>query len=84
MQLADNVVQIAGVSAGANFQAGGQVDILVLFTTPFAGQPGKGNCQRKFDSTLTSQFGTIDAAASALGFPNAQALQAAIAVFCQG
>src|SRR5215469_11597574 len=48
----------------------------------FAGQPGKPNCHGKSVSALASEFGGLDAAASALGFSSVQALQDAIRAFC--
>ena len=50
----------------------------------FAGQPGAVNCQSVSVSVLAHEFGTIDAAASALGFPSVKALQNAIRAFCRG
>jgi predicted outer membrane repeat protein len=50
----------------------------------FAGQPGKPNCHGKSVSALAKEFGGLDAAASALGFPSVQALQNAIWAFCSG
>jgi hypothetical protein len=48
----------------------------------FAGEPGAANCQGVSDSALSNQFGTINVAASALGFPSVKALQNAIRAFC--
>src|SRR5262245_10269632 len=50
----------------------------------FAGTPGTANCEGKSVSALARQFGGLDAAASALGFPSVQALQEAIRAFCEG
>ena len=50
----------------------------------FAGQPGKANCPGTSASALSNQFGTLAAAASALGFPSVKALQNAIRAFCKG
>jgi hypothetical protein len=49
----------------------------------FAGQPGGKNCQGVSVSSLTNQYGSIRAAASALDFPNVPALQIAIEAFCR-
>jgi hypothetical protein len=54
------------------------------FQDSFAGQPGAPNCQGKSVSALSNQYGTLDAAAAALGFPSAKALQDAIRAFCSG
>jgi hypothetical protein len=53
-------------------------------TAPFAGVPGAANCKGKTVSALSQQFGTLDAAAAALGFPSVKALQSAIKTFCAG
>jgi hypothetical protein len=50
----------------------------------FAGKPGKPNCHGQSVSALSNQYGSLTAAASALGFPNVQALQDAIRAFCRG
>jgi predicted outer membrane repeat protein len=50
----------------------------------FAGQTGHSNCFDESVSTLTGQFGSLDAAASALGYSSVRALQSAIAAFCRG
>jgi hypothetical protein len=51
---------------------------------PFAGTPGAANCKGQTVSTLSQQFGTLDAAAAAFGFPSVKALQSAIKSFCAG
>jgi hypothetical protein len=48
-----------------------------------AGTPGKPNCHGQSVSALAEQFGDLDAAAAALGFPGVQALQHAIQAFCK-
>ena len=48
----------------------------------FAGTPGQANCHGVSLSALARQFGCLDAAASALGFPSVQALQDAVGEFC--
>jgi hypothetical protein len=50
----------------------------------FAGTPGFSNCHGQSVAALTQQFGGLNAAAAALGFPSVQALQNAIKAFCQG
>jgi len=52
-------------------------------TVPEAGTPGQANCGGKTVSALATQFGTLDAASSALGFSSVAALQDAIRVFCE-
>lgn len=49
----------------------------------FAGTPGQANCHGASLSALARQFGCLDAAASALGFPSVQALQDAVREFCR-
>ena len=50
----------------------------------FAGAPGKPNCYGQSVSTLAREFGGLNGAAAALGFPSVQALQSAISRFCGG
>ncbi len=52
-------------------------------TVPEAGTPGRANCHGKSVSALAHQFGGFDAAASALGFSNVEALQDALRQFCE-
>jgi hypothetical protein len=52
-------------------------------TIPEAGTPGAANCQGKTISALAHQFGTIDAAASALGASSVAALQDAVRLFSE-
>ena len=49
----------------------------------FAGTPGKANCYGQSVSALTSQYHGINAAAAALGYSSAKALQNAILAFCE-
>lgn len=48
----------------------------------FAGTPGASNCHGQAVAALARRYGTIDAAASALGFPSVTALQTTIKAFC--
>jgi hypothetical protein len=50
----------------------------------FAGETGQANCYNDSVRTLTGQFVSLDAAASALGYSSVRALQNAIAAFCKG
>jgi YVTN family beta-propeller protein len=50
----------------------------------FAGTPGFSNCWGQSVAALAEVFGGLGAAAAALGFPRATALQDAIAAFCRG
>jgi hypothetical protein len=50
----------------------------------FAGTSGKPNCFGKSVSTLARQYGGLNAAAAALGYPSVRALQEAIMEFCEG
>jgi hypothetical protein len=60
------------------------MNITVTGTVAFAGTPGKPNCHGQSVSALARQFGGLDGAARALGFPSVQALQDAIRAFCGG
>ena len=51
-------------------------------TVPNAGTPGQGNCSGRSESALVQQFGSLEAAASALGFSSRQALQNAFKEAC--
>ena len=50
----------------------------------FAGTPGKSNCFGQSVSALARQYGGLNAAAAALGYPSVRALQKAIMDFCEG
>jgi hypothetical protein len=69
--------------SGSPFPAGTQPRSVTVSRRRFAGTPGTANCHGTSVSALEQQFGTLDAAAAALGFPSVQALQDAIRAFCQ-
>jgi hypothetical protein len=48
-----------------------------------AGTPGQGDCHGETISGLAEQFGSVPAAASALGFSSVKALQNSFRAFCQ-
>jgi len=50
----------------------------------FAGTPSAANCHGKSVSALAREYGGMDAAAAALGYPSVEALQAAITAYCGG
>jgi hypothetical protein len=52
-------------------------------TVPDVGTPGHANCHGESVSGLAAQFGSINAAASALGFSSVQALQDSFRAFCE-
>ncbi len=52
-------------------------------TVPGAGTPGQANCHGKSISALATQFGGLNAAASALGFSSVDALQDGFSLFCK-
>ena len=56
---------------------------LAGIAVPGAGNPGQANCHGETISALAIQFGSIDAAASALGFSSVQALQNSFGAFCE-
>jgi hypothetical protein len=56
---------------------------MIITALPFAGTPGQANCHGKSVSALSQQYGGMDSAAAALGFPSVQALQNAIKTFCK-
>jgi YVTN family beta-propeller protein len=49
----------------------------------FAGTPGKASCHGQSVSALVQQFGGLNAAATASGYPGVSALQIAIMAFCE-
>ena len=48
-----------------------------------AGTPGRPHCRGRSISGLSKDFGELDAAASALGFPSVKALHDAVVAFCE-
>jgi uncharacterized repeat protein (TIGR03803 family) len=50
----------------------------------FAGTPGKANCHGQSISALAKQYGGLNNAAAALGYPSVSALQDAILAHCGG
>jgi hypothetical protein len=48
-----------------------------LAPAKFVGAPGFSNCHGQSEAALANQFGSMDAAAAALGFHNVKALQGA-------
>jgi hypothetical protein len=60
------------------------MNFTVMTTAAFAGTPGKANCHGESVLALARQFGGLNSAAAALGFPSVQALQDAIWAFCVG
>jgi hypothetical protein len=71
------------IGGGIGLRAPSDAFIAKLTTLAFAGTPGTANCHGQSVSALTQQFGSLDAAALALGFPSVQALQDAIQEFCE-
>jgi hypothetical protein len=58
--------------------------IAVYFSPFFAGTPGQANCHGQSVSALAQKFGTLDAAAAALGFSGVPAIQNSVKTFCNG
>jgi len=85
-----------GGGGGGSFDAGanqilvggirtGNGEVVINLVSPvFAGTPGKANCHGQSVSALARQFGGLNAAAEALGYPSVDALQNAIMEFCGG
>jgi hypothetical protein len=67
----------------ANLQTGNGEVVITRIIPVFAGKPGKANCQGKSVSVLAQQYGGLNSAAEALGYPSVQALQDDIAEFCE-
>ena len=70
--------------AGGPFDNAGAGTAWVFAKPVLAGTPGKANCHSQSVSVLVRQFGGLNNAAAALGFPSVQALQDAIRAFCEG
>jgi hypothetical protein len=58
--------------------------VINLVSPVFAGTPGKANCHGQSVSALSKQFGGLNHAAEALGYPSVDALQDAIMAYCGG
>jgi len=71
------------VSGGAN-GLGTVFEVTDTGFVIFAGTPGKPNCFGQSVSALARQYGGLNAAAAALGYPSVRALQKAIMDFCEG
>jgi hypothetical protein len=56
--------------------------VTLTFACVFAGTPGSPNCHGTSVSALANQYGGLDAAATALGYSNVQALQDAVTTYC--
>jgi hypothetical protein len=67
---------------GGNADDGGVGAAWVFAQPVFAGTPGKANCHGQSVSALARQYGGLNGAAAALGFPSVSALQNAILAFC--
>jgi len=82
-------ITMCAVTSGAGTQTGagsaaGDAQVMLTYTQPFAGTPGAAKCSGQTVSALSQQFGSLDAAAAALGFPSVKALQTAIKSLCAG
>ena len=70
-------------SVAQNGVQSGNGQVSFCFTVTFAGTFGKANCHGQSVSALAQQFGGLNNAAAAMGFPSVQALQGAILAFCE-
>jgi hypothetical protein len=80
----DNVFFGFTAATGAGFANFDVLNWQLTVTTIFAGTPGTPNCIGQSVSALAQQYGGLNAAAAALGYPNVQALQEAISEYCEG
>jgi streptogramin lyase len=62
----------------------GNTSRTAVLTVTFAGVPGSKNCHGTSVSALAKNFGGLQAAATALGYPNVDGLQKAIDAYCGG
>jgi hypothetical protein len=85
--IADTNGNLLGTAAnGGTNGAGAAFEIIgsgFVVKPIFAGTPGKSNCIGKSVSALARQYGGLNAAAAAQGYPSVQALQEAILEFCE-
>jgi hypothetical protein len=58
--------------------------VINLVSPVFAGTPGNANCRGQSVFALAQQFGGLNNAAAALGYPSMDTLQNAIREFCGG
>jgi probable HAF family extracellular repeat protein len=80
MKTSASGINDTGQIVGAFVDSAGEHGFLA--TPVFRGTPGKANCHGKSVSALARQYGGLNAAAAALGFPSVRALQNAILTFC--
>jgi uncharacterized repeat protein (TIGR03803 family) len=82
------IADASGNLFGTTAQGGANTDGTVFeltgsgFVPPFAGFPGTVNCFGQSVARLLQRYGTLQAAASALGFSDTDALQDAIYEYC--
>jgi uncharacterized repeat protein (TIGR03803 family) len=83
--IADAHGNLFGTTTGGGTNGHGTVfEVTGSGFAKFAGTPGKPNCFGKSISALARQYGGLNAAAEALGYPSVRALQKAILEFCEG
>jgi hypothetical protein len=75
-----NTAMVGGF--GDNADAGAAWAYTRPIELKFAGTPGKTNCYGSSVSALAREFGGLNNATTALGYPSVQALQDAIRAFC--
>jgi uncharacterized repeat protein (TIGR03803 family) len=81
--MADAVGNLYGTTSRGGSNNDGTVFKLTMSAT-FTGVPGMANCTGQSISFLTTEFGGIAHAATALGFATATDLQNAVAAYCAG
>jgi len=69
---------------GGNFDNDSAGAAWVYAQPVFAGTPGKASCHGQSVSALAKQYGGLNNAAAALGYPSVSALQEAIMAYCEG
>jgi YVTN family beta-propeller protein len=82
-----SVINTAKNTVTATIPVGSEPFAFGIFIQPpprFAGTPGYSNCHGQSVSALARQFGGLNGAAAALGFPSVKELQDAILAFCGG
>ena len=88
---ADLIADRSGNLFGTTMEGGAYNDGAVFEVTDsgflppplFAGTPGRPNCHGRSVGALARQYGGLNSAAAALGYPSVRALQKAILEFCE-
>ena len=80
-----DTVSVIATATGSRISVGeGPIAFVFIIRPSFAGTAGFSNCHGKSVSARARQYGGVNAAVAALGFPSVAVLQNAIMAFCAG